>query len=361
MTYFAERRVNGKTRRVTIGRHGVFTCEQARKEALRLLGQMASGHDPNADKLAARAHGVTLREAFDEFLKVRTHTEKTAYTYRRLMEVVFLDWQSKPLTAITKDMVTKRHADRTKDRGPAYADLAMRLLRSIWNFAAARFEDTEGNSLLPENPVNRLSRLKAWNRVRPRQTVIKRHQLPAWYASVMSLRAGRPTDKAEVVRDYLLLLLFTGLRRQEAARLRWQDVDFEDRTLTVPVTKNDTPLTLPLSSFVHDLLARRKARATSEHVFPGNGAAGHLVEPRKQMAKVRAESGVEFTLHDLRRSFITLAEGLDVSAYALKRLVNHKMSGDVTAGYIVHDVERLRGPMQKVTDHLLSLCADTTK
>ncbi len=177
----------------------------------------------------------------------------------------------------------------------------------------------------------------------------------------MSLRAGRPTDKAEVVRDYLLLLLFTGLRRQEAARLRWQDVDFEDRTLTVPVTKNDTPLTLPLSSFVHDLLARRKARATSEHVFPGNGAAGHLVEPRKQMAKVRAESGVEFTLHDLRRSFITLAEGLDVSAYALKRLVNHKMSGDVTAGYIVHDVERLRGPMQKVTDHLLSLCADTTK
>ena len=59
------------------------------------------------------------------------------------------------------------------------------------------------------------------------------------------------------------------------------------------------------------------------------------------------------TLHDLRRTFITVAESLDISAYAAKRLVNHKMSGDVTAGYIIADVARLRDPMQKITDRLL--------
>ncbi len=59
------------------------------------------------------------------------------------------------------------------------------------------------------------------------------------------------------------------------------------------------------------------------------------------------------TPHDLRRTFITVAESLDISAYAAKRLVNHKMSGDVTAGYIIADVELLRDPMQKITDHLL--------
>ena len=48
-TFFVERRVNGKTRRLTIGRYGVLTCEQARKEALRLLGAMAMGSDPNAE------------------------------------------------------------------------------------------------------------------------------------------------------------------------------------------------------------------------------------------------------------------------------------------------------------------------
>ena len=73
------------------------------------------------------------------------------------------------------------------------------------------------------------------------------------------------------------------------------------------------------------------------------------------MNKIIEASGVTFTLHDLRRTFITVAESLDIPAYALKRLLNHKMTQDVTAGYIVMDVERLRTPMQKITDHLLKL------
>lgn len=71
------------------------------------------------------------------------------------------------------------------------------------------------------------------------------------------------------------------------------------------------------------------------------------------MKKVIDVSGVQFILHDLRRTFITVAESLDISAYALKKLLNHKMNNDVTAGYIVTDVERLRKPMQQITDFLL--------
>jgi integrase len=66
-----------------------------------------------------------------------------------------------------------------------------------------------------------------------------------------------------------------------------------------------------------------------------------------------AATGITFTLHDLRRTFITVAESLDIPAYALKRLLNHKMSNDVTAGYIITDVERLRIPMQRITDFML--------
>lgn len=60
------------------------------------------------------------------------------------------------------------------------------------------------------------------------------------------------------MRDYLLLLLFTGLRREEAARLRWTDVDLKARTLTVPDSKNGSPHTIPLAPCVADLLARRR-------------------------------------------------------------------------------------------------------
>lgn len=49
----------------------------------------------------------------------------------------------------------------------------------------------------------------------------------------------------------------------------------------------------------------------------------------------------------------TIAESIDISAYALKRLVNHKMTNDVTAGYIISDVERLRKPMQQISSQLI--------
>lgn len=84
----------------------------------------------------------------------------------------------------------------------------------------------------------------------------------------------------------------------------------------------------------------------SDYVFPGSGNGGYLVEPRVQMGKITEFSGVNFTVHDLRRTFITIAESLDIAAYSLKRLLNHKMTNDVTSGYIITDVERLRKPMQ---------------
>ncbi len=71
------------------------------------------------------------------------------------------------------------------------------------------------------------------------------------------------------------------------------------------------------------------------------------------MAFVIKETGIQFTVHDLRRTFITIAESLDIPAYALKRLMNHKMNNDITAGYIIVDVERLRKPMQIITDYTL--------
>ncbi len=97
----------------------------------------------------------------------------------------------------------------------------------------------------------------------------------------------------------------------------------------------------------------RKQQQTNDYVFPGTGAAGHIVEPRKQMAKVTQLTDIQFTVHDLRRTLITIAESLDIPAYALKRLLNHRMTNDVTAGYIVADVERLRRPMQLITDYIL--------
>lgn len=346
-TFFVEKLVKRKLRRMKIGRYGELTAEQARKQAQILLGQIASGLDPLAEKRAEKMRQVTLKEVMADYVKARKSLKpKTLYDYQRVLDIAFANWKSKPLISITKDKVAKLHEKLGQERGQAYANLAMRVLRALFNFAAGQYEDSEGRSLVTDNPVKRLSQTRAWYRVERRQTFIKAHELGYWYAGVQNL-------KNETLRDYLLLILFTGLRRQEAAKLEWKQVDLKAKTLKVTDTKNKESHTLPLSDYLYELLSVRKENTSGDYVFASTSESGYIVEPRKQMAKVIKETEIQFTVHDLRRTFITIAESLDIPAYALKRLLNHKMTNDVTAGYIMLDVERLRKPMQMITDHLL--------
>jgi len=345
-SFIVETTIGNKVRRMTIGRYGKVTAEDARKEAKKILGKIAAGGDPVAEKKQARAKSVTLREVFEEYLKVRKNLkETTRLDYKRVMNEAFASWQNKPLLDITKDLVARRHS-KLGETSHARANLAMRVLRALFNFAMTQYEDSHGRSLIVENPVKRLSQSRAWYRVERRQGFIKSHELAPWYEAVRKL-------ENETLRDYLLLLVFSGLRRTEAATLKFEQIDFSQKTFTISNTKNHETHTLPLSDFLYGLLLSRKKIATTEYVFPSTGAGGYIVEPRKQMEKVIRHSGIQFIIHDLRRTFITIAEGLDISAYAVKRLANHKMNQDITSGYIIADVERLRKPMQQITDYLL--------
>lgn len=346
-TFFVEKLINRKLRRIKVGRYGELTVEQARKKAQVMLGQIAEGIDPVAEKQSAVIRQTTLHRVMEDYIQARkTLKSKTLYDYHRVMEIAFAEWRNKPFVSITKDQVEKHHRKLGQKHGEAYANLAMRVLRALFNFAAGKYEDAQGHSLLADNPVKRLSQTRAWYRIECRKSFIKRNELESWYQGVIKL-------ENETLRDYLLLILFTGLRRQEAAKLRWNDIDFKEKTLTISETKNNEKHTLPLSEYLFDLLARRRQRSINEYVFPGTGKGGYIIEPRKQIAKVIKSSGIAFTVHDLRRTFITVAESLDIAAYALKRLINHKMNNDVTAGYIVADVERLRKPMRQISSYLL--------
>lgn len=177
------------------------------------------------------------------------------------------------------------------------------------------------------------------------------HKLPDWFAAVFALR--HPT-----VRDYLLLMLFTGLRRNEAATLKWTDIDFASRVLTVraEIAKNGHELRLPLSNYLESLLLHRfAAKGDSLYVFPGHGKKLHIVDSKYVIEGVAKKVGYRFTPHDLRRTFLTVAERLSLSYVVLKKLANHSGRSHTTFGYIIVDVERLREPMQKITDEFLRL------
>ncbi|QSP93846.1 integrase family protein [Marinobacter salinisoli] len=346
-SFIVEKRVDGRVKRKTLGRYGNLTVEQARKEAMKFLGKVASGVDPIREVQEKRAQRVTLKDAFEDYLATRKNLKpNTLNDYHRSMREMFKDWQSKPLKDISRDMVLSRHAEYGQ-RSHARADNGMRILRAVFNHALQRYQDASGKPFLVANPVNVLSHQRAWYKVEKRQSLIKDHQLKPWYDATLQLNN-------QTTRDYLHLVLLTGLRRTEAATLTWDQIDFHDKTITITATKNSRIHCLPFSNAIEALLSRRFKERSSPYVFPSDAERGHLSEPRTAINRVAKLSGVEFTLHDLRRTFITAAERLDIPAYALKRLMNQKDPNDVTEGYIIFDVERLRVPMQKITNFFLT-------
>lgn len=147
---------------MSLGRYGELTVEEARKQAQKIMGQIAQGIDPVAEKRVAKMRVVTLEEVLGEYLRNRKSLKtKTSYDYKRVLNVAFSDWCNKPLTFITKDQVAKQHEKLGNMRGEAYANLAMRLLRALFNFAMSQYEDAQGRSLIIENPVKRLSQTRA--------------------------------------------------------------------------------------------------------------------------------------------------------------------------------------------------------
>ena len=346
--FIFQNRINGKDKRITIGRYGNLTAEQAKKEAKKLAGQIATGGDPVADKKREKLQAKTLSQVMADYLKARKDLKpRTITDMANAFKEVCPDWLNKPLTKITPDMVKKRHQAHGEARSEARANLCMRYLRALFNYAIAEYQTDEDKPLMDLNPVKKLSQTKAWYRVDRRQTVIKSHELGAWVNAVLSL-------PGEDMRDYFMTVLLTGMRREEALKLAWQDVDFKAKTFTLRDPKNHNDHTLPMSDYLFDLLARRKAVSVADIVF-ADSQGRKISNFRYAQAAVTKASGKTFCIHDLRRTFATLAESLDIPAYALKRLLNHANGADVTAGYIVADVERLREPMQKITDYVLRM------
>jgi integrase len=162
----------------------------------------------------------------------------------------------------------------------------------------------------------------------------------------------------KVARDYLTLLLFTGLRRREATGLRWEDVDLHNRVITVPAAGNKSrrKLDLPMTDVVRDMLVARRALGDARFIFPGNSRSGHIEEPKAHLDRIAATTGIHVSAHDLRRTYITVASRTEITGRDLKALVNHSLGTDVTAGYDQVIVADLREPAQKVCDRLKKLC-----
>lgn len=369
VVFVAEGRIKGgKTKRVTIGNHPVIKLDKAREMAQASLLVMKQGDDPieldrqeREGKVKAAALSdalaIPLQTVFDDFLRGRNHKPKTAKDYINTVEVCFLDWLPKPIRFITRKEVEQRFFQLQTNNGKAQAVKAMRILSAIMNYAKA--DEVEGVRLISENPCEVLRDKKIDRTVKPRKRFLDKEELRAVVEELSHVNHPDYIKQEKRitslnVADYLLLLLFTGLRRDEAASLEWGRVDLEARYFSIDDTKNGETHVVPMSGPVEYMLQRRldDKKKHDRWVFPAKRGDGHLADPRKQIKRIAEITGVVFTSHDLRRTFATLAESYGLDYQTIKRALNHK-SQDITAQYIQTRAEKMRHAFDAIAEEIM--------
>jgi len=381
-TFIVQRRVKGVTKQakqITVGSYPTLSVAAARDKARRYINQLRDGVDPETRRSAEQAGGVTFGEAwtrYQQYMKAKKRAATTVDRYQRHVDTYLQDWLKRPLAQFDPGWLREQHQKLAADiargkyaqeykhpkrygkrkgakvtpynrTGETTANDVFKLLRAVYLRARREFRT------LPENPFDNIDSFT----LEPRRAAIEPELLPTWYAGIRAL----PNP---VRRDCLLFMLFTGLRKESAVNIKWEHVDFDHRTVFIEVVKGGKKrqFTLPLSDYLVDLLQARKAENVvlakrqlvpekSPWVFPCNAdnksKSGHLVDPRTDIA------GVPFIPHGLRNTFLTEADAADVSSYAMEVLANHRPPGSSQTGkYLNIDVERLREPMQKITDRL---------
>ena len=368
-SYVVERKMDGKTVRATVGRVGVVTLPDARIQGMRLLAGMAAGQNPHdARRDAAPVEVVTLDALFEDYLTERTRTDpplkpRTVDDYRKLWKYL-ADWHALPADRIDATMVIERHKALTAKPSGITANRVMRTLSAVMNYALnnEQYLRPGGAPLIVLNPVVVLRQRRLWNRERRRKSYLDAALLPLWWALVDDVTDARWPDRWEVVRDYWRFLLFTGMRSFEAARLEVAKVNLRRGTFEVEDTKNRETFEVPVGPWVRAMLERRVAAAKkigSPWVFPApKREAGHTSPAHDIREILVAKHDLAWSPHDLRRTFATWLDSLEVSSFVVKRLLNHKSGagGDVTAGYVQSDIERLRPIVDRLEAKLLGMC-----
>lgn len=351
-----KRVAGGSPVRITLGKYPGLSPVRARTLALKHLADLSDGVNPVEQRRVEAVSTISLGDAYQAYKRSRKLKATTLRGYDGVAKNHLRKLLDKPLREIGRQLIIDIHS---AIESPAQADLTMRVLRAIFNFAKYEYCFQDGTSIFPENPVEILSHRKQWNNVRRKQTHLRPGELSIFYKALQDVRS-KETLTGQSICDAMLFALLTGLRRGEVFGLKWTDVNLRAEIFTVYDTKNSLPLELPITMHIHEILRCQRGRIQSDFVFAAENEYGQVREPKKVVAKVKAISGAHCDFHDLRRTFATTAEHLDVGTYKLKRLMNHATGrDDVTAGYTILTAETLRQSAEKIQGYFFQRMTST--
>jgi len=344
--YIVQYRNIRRTRRITLGKHGPLTPEEARRLAKIHLGAIASGGDP-AEERKTRRSGMTIRELCDRYLddcelglipgkrRMPKKPSTIAADRSRIGAHIIPLLGTRLVKEIGRAEVNQFMRDvangkarrdlKTKPRGRSIvrgglmnAGRTVGLLGGILTYAVR-------NGIIDHNPVRYV--------VKPASRVRQRHLCEAEYRTFgRIIREAAEEGRNEAALEIMRILALTGCRRGEIEKLRWEEVDEQRRCFRFSDTKEGRSVR-PVGSVVFELLNRRRPEKARGYVFEG-AVAGKPYDGLPKVWKAVVPARLEgVTPHVLRHSFASTANGLGYTEATIAALLGHA-SGSVTNRYV---------------------------
>ena len=327
----------GRTRRLVLGKVGTLTPDEARKLAGDILGTVAKGSDPSAERHAVR-DAMTVSELCDLYL-AEAKTRIKASTY--VADVSRIETHVKPLIgrltvrSLTTADIERMKADiiagktakprKAQGRGGVAAGGSGVAARTLGMTATILEYARKPLNLIKENPARGVK--KPPDRKQRRFLTIEEI---ASLGRAMREREGQGGNA--LASAAIRLLLLTGLRRMECLALRRSWVDGGAGCIRFEDTKSG-PQLRPIGKTAIQLIQARPVRANCPWVFPASHGDGHLIGLPKILARICAYAGLEgVTVHVLRHSFAAAAAGMGFSELTIAGLLGHSVPG-ITARY----------------------------
>ena len=310
---FQYRNQQRRTRRLTIGRHGVFTPSEARKEARRLAGDVARGLDPAAGRTTDR-EAPTVAQFCEQYINDHAVLHKKPRSVeedRRNIKLHIMPTLGKKRVAdVTRADIAKLH--HSMKHSPTGANRVIALLSTMFNLA-------EEWGMRPDlsNPCRRVKKYKEAKRER----YLNADEL-AKLGAVLAEAEQTQTEPPPAIAA-IRLLIFTGARKNEILSLRWRDVGTELGVLRLPESKTGSK-SIVLNAPALAVLASLARGRDDDHVLSGSRPGARLGALDHAWRRIRERAGIpDVRLHDLRHSFASVAVGLGEGLPIVGRLLGH--------------------------------------
>jgi integrase len=324
--------------RVSLGKYPQMTVEEARLKAQKVIAEIISGKNPNAEKKKVRSD-LSFGEMFSTFMERYSKPHKKSWKYDEREVNKFLPhWFKRKASSITKQEVQALHEKISSESGLYQANRLLERIKAIYNKAIEW--GWEG-----VNPAQGVKKYKEKSRNR----FLHPDELPRFFESL----EAEPND---TVRDYIYVSLLSGARKSNVLEMRWEDIHFERQEWLIPETKNGDPLRVPLVPKVIEILQDRLQKYGNRGwVFEGTGKTGHLIEPKSGWKRILNRAGIkDLRIHDLRRTVGSWQAATGANSYIIGGTLGHKDQKS-TAIYARLNIDPIRASLEKATEAMLEL------